>query len=51
MIRLALALLLSASPALAQQPRQMCAPRHMLLEKFSAEFGEVPIAGGVDGGG
>ena len=33
------------------QPRQMCAPRAALLEKFAAEFGEAPYAGGIDGAG
>lgn len=50
MIRLALALILFAFPAFAQQ-RQMCAPRAAILEKFAQEFGEVPYAGGIDGGG
>ncbi len=50
MIRLALALVLFAFPAFAQQ-RQLCAPRAALLEKLSQDFGEVPFAGGIDGGG
>ena len=50
MIRLALALLLFAFPAFAQQ-RQLCAPRAALLEKLSQEFGEAPYAGAIDGAG
>lgn len=50
MIRLALALLLFAFPAFAQQ-RQLCAPRNALIEKLSQEFGEAPYAGAIDGAG
>lgn len=52
-MRLLLALaLVAAVPASAQQPqRQLCAPRQALIERFAAEFGEVPHAGGIDGGG
>lgn len=50
MIRLALALLLVAFPAFAQQ-RQLCAPRAALLEKLAADFGETAHASGIDGGG
>lgn len=39
-----------AAPAYAQQ-RQLCAPRQAILDKFAAEFGEVPFGGGVDGAG
>lgn len=49
-IPLVLVLALAASAAAAQQ-RQMCAPRQALIDKLAADFGEVPIAGGVDGGG
>lgn len=50
MIRLALALLLFAFPAAAQQ-RQLCAPRAALVERLSQDFGEAPFASGIDGGG
>lgn len=50
MIRLALALVLFAFPAFAQQ-RQLCAPRNALVEKLSQEFGEAPYAGAIDGAG
>ncbi len=50
MIRLAIALLLFAFPAFAQQ-RQLCASRAALLEKLSQDFGETPFASGIDGGG
>ena len=45
---LILGALFAASAALAQQ-QQMCAPRKLLLEKFLQEFGEAPVAGGLDG--
>jgi hypothetical protein len=45
-----LILLAIALPASAQ-PRQLCAPRAALLEKLSQDFGEVPFARGIDGGG
>lgn len=47
-----LILLLSlAASDVAAQPRQMCAPRKPLLEKFLQEFGEAPVAGGLDAQG
>ena len=46
------ALMGMAWPAYGQQPqRQTCAPRAALVERLSAEFGETPIASGIDGGG
>jgi len=44
-------LLTAASDVAAQQQRQMCAPRKPLLEKFLQEFGEAPVAGGLDAQG
>ena len=45
-------LMLAASDVAAQQPqRQMCAPRDRLVERMAQEFGEIPIGGGIDGGG
>lgn len=48
---LILLLALASSDVAAQQQRQMCAPRKPLLEKFLQEFGEAPVAGGLDAQG
>jgi hypothetical protein len=58
MTRLMLALLgllfFFSLPAWGQQQQQRqaaCAPRDHMIERLAAEFGEVPVAGGIDAAG